>query len=143
VSDVERSCYERARHTTAAHIDRVSSCFIYFIAYAPTYPNDDLRFSKRIACLGEQGSARLPCVHRTQVLFVFGLTLIFQFANDASGGNMQVGRSLHSCTSEVSKSPMFQIDGRSVVLIDTPGFDDEEVSDVGTLKQIAAYLSTT
>lgn len=65
------------------------------------------------------------------------------FANDASGGNMEIGRTLHSCTKDVSRSPVFQIDGRAVVLIDTPGFDDEEVSDVGTLKQIAAYLSST
>jgi hypothetical protein len=45
-------------------------------------------------------------------------------------------------TKEVRKSPTFQIDGRSVVVLDTPGFDDDEVSDVGTLKQIAGYLSS-
>ncbi|KAG8710620.1 hypothetical protein FRC09_021011 [Ceratobasidium sp. 395] len=65
------------------------------------------------------------------------------FANDASGGNLAVGRDLNSCTREVTRSPVFNVDGRRVVLIDTPGFDDNEVSDVGTLKQIAAFMSET
>lgn len=65
------------------------------------------------------------------------------FVNDASGGNLEVGRDLYSCTKEVAKSPVFELDGRRVVLIDTPGFDDNEVSDVGTLKRIAAFMSET
>jgi hypothetical protein len=48
---------------------------------------------------------------------------------------------LNSCTKEVARSPIFTVDGRRVVLIDTPGFDDNEVSDVGTLKQIAAFMA--
>jgi predicted GTPase len=64
-----------------------------------------------------------------------------QFANDASGGSLDVGRDLHSCTKEVARSPVFTVDGRRVVLIDTPGFDDNEVSDVGTLKQIASFMA--
>ncbi|KAG8741176.1 hypothetical protein FRC10_003221 [Ceratobasidium sp. 414] len=69
--------------------------------------------------------------------------LSINFANDASGGNLLVGRDLNSCTREVTRSPVFNVDGRRVVLIDTPGFDDNEVSDVGTLKQIAAFMSET
>ncbi|KAF8602528.1 hypothetical protein BDV93DRAFT_443727 [Ceratobasidium sp. AG-I] len=65
------------------------------------------------------------------------------FVNDASGGNLEVGHDLYSCTKEVAKSPVFELDGRRVVLIDTPGFDDNEVSDVGTLKRIAAFMSET
>jgi len=37
----------------------------------------------------------------------------------------------------------FTIDGRPVVLIDTPGFDDTKMSDTDVLKLIAAFLATT
>ncbi|CAE6491266.1 unnamed protein product [Rhizoctonia solani] len=80
---------------------------------------------------------------RPILIALFGATGVGKssFANDASGGDLGVGRGLGSCTKVVQKSPTFRIDGRSVVLLDTPGFDDEEISDVGTLKQIAGYLS--
>ncbi|KAG8733349.1 hypothetical protein FRC11_006953 [Ceratobasidium sp. 423] len=80
---------------------------------------------------------------RPILIALFGATGVGKssFANDAGGGDLGVGRGLGSCTKVVQKSPTFRIDGRSVVLLDTPGFDDEEVSDVGTLKQIAGYLS--
>ncbi|CAE6352818.1 unnamed protein product [Rhizoctonia solani] len=81
---------------------------------------------------------------RPILIALFGATGVGKstFANDASGGDLGVGRGLNSRTRTVQKSPTFQIDGRSVVLLDTPGFDDEEISDVGTLKQIAGYLSS-
>ena len=44
-----------------------------------------------------------------------------------------------SCTSEVAYSNC-TIDGRRVILIDTPGFDDTNVSDADILEGIAAYL---
>ena len=37
----------------------------------------------------------------------------------------------------------FHLDGRSVVLIDTPGFDDTTRSDTDVLKMIAAFLETS
>ena len=46
-----------------------------------------------------------------------------------------------SCTSEVAYSNC-TIDGRRVILIDTPGFDDTTISDTDILKMIALYLST-
>ncbi|CAE6443302.1 unnamed protein product [Rhizoctonia solani] len=80
---------------------------------------------------------------RPILIALFGATGVGKssFANDASGGDLGVGRGLNSWTKTVQKSPTFQIDGRNVVLLDTPGFDDEEISDVGTLKRIAGYLS--
>lgn len=45
-----------------------------------------------------------------------------------------------SCTSSVEITPPFLLDGRNVRLIDTPGFDDTNVSDADVLKDIAAYL---
>jgi hypothetical protein len=37
----------------------------------------------------------------------------------------------------------FDLDGRRVVLIDTPGFDDTTRSDTDILKMIAAFLATS
>lgn len=56
---------------------------------------------------------------------------------------MSVGMGLQSCTVNVQTSNTFQLFGRSVTLVDTPGFDDTTVSDTDILKRIAIYLSTT
>ena len=50
---------------------------------------------------------------------------------------------LESCTAEVQLADEFILDGRKVVLIDTPGFDDTSKSDTDILKMIAAFLATT
>jgi len=50
---------------------------------------------------------------------------------------------LISCTAEVQLADEFTIDGRPVILIDTPGFDDTNKSDTDILKLIAAFLATT
>ncbi|OCH83800.1 hypothetical protein OBBRIDRAFT_892121 [Obba rivulosa] len=65
------------------------------------------------------------------------------FINTISGSNLQVGNGLKSCTSAVERSCHFQLFGRNITLIDTPGFDDTTISDTDILKMIAAYLSTT
>ncbi|KAG8780097.1 hypothetical protein FRC12_023459 [Ceratobasidium sp. 428] len=65
------------------------------------------------------------------------------FVNDASGGTLQVGHDLQACTQDVALSNRFQVDGRDVVLIDTPGFDDTELSDTEILLRISGFLSTT
>ncbi|KAH7924247.1 hypothetical protein BV22DRAFT_1035305 [Leucogyrophana mollusca] len=49
---------------------------------------------------------------------------------------------LESCTNEVQVAQPFELGGRSVVLIDTPGFDDTTKSDTDVLKMIAAHLVT-
>ena len=46
-----------------------------------------------------------------------------------------------SCTSDVAYSNC-TIDGRRVILIDTPGFDDSTVSDTDILKMIGLHLQT-
>ncbi|KAG8788693.1 hypothetical protein FRC12_014310 [Ceratobasidium sp. 428] len=63
------------------------------------------------------------------------------FVNDTSGGDLQVGHRSHACTQDVGQSPVFQVDGRNVVLFDTPGFDDTHLSDTEVLKRIAAFLA--
>ena len=50
---------------------------------------------------------------------------------------------LESCTAEVQLSDEFTLDGRRVILIDTPGFDDTSRSDTEVLKMIAAFLATS
>jgi len=65
------------------------------------------------------------------------------FINLASHSNMQVGMDLESCTPEVQLANEFTLDGRRVVLIDTPGFDDTSKSDTDILRKIAAFLATT
>ncbi|KAK7032288.1 hypothetical protein VNI00_013247 [Paramarasmius palmivorus] len=64
------------------------------------------------------------------------------FINAASGGKLLVGKGLESCTSTVDVSPTFELRGRQVTLIDTPGFDDTNKSDADILKMIAAFLAT-
>lgn len=46
-----------------------------------------------------------------------------------------------SCTREVVAAPDFQLDGRTVRLIDTPGFDDSDRSDVDVLKTVAMFMA--
>ncbi|KAI0925626.1 hypothetical protein AcV5_008311 [Taiwanofungus camphoratus] len=65
------------------------------------------------------------------------------FINLVSGSNLEVGNGLKSCTSSVEISATFEMSGRSITLIDTPGFDDTTRSDTDILKMIALFLSTT
>ncbi|CAE6432782.1 unnamed protein product [Rhizoctonia solani] len=65
------------------------------------------------------------------------------FVNDASGGDLRVGHNSHACTKDVEQSPVFQVDGRNVVLFDTPGFDDTHLSDTEILKRISGFLAAS
>ncbi|KDR76132.1 hypothetical protein GALMADRAFT_96589 [Galerina marginata CBS 339.88] len=65
------------------------------------------------------------------------------FINLASGSNLRVGRGLQSCTSIVQVAQPFALDGRSVTLVDTPGFDDTTKSDADILRMIAAFLASS
>ena len=49
---------------------------------------------------------------------------------------------LASCTDQVQLADEFTLDGRRVVLIDTPGFDDTTKSDTEVLRMIADFLTT-
>ncbi|KAF7422694.1 hypothetical protein PC9H_010850 [Pleurotus ostreatus] len=65
------------------------------------------------------------------------------FVNMASGDNLAVGGDLESCTSVVQMCKPFGLDGRRVILVDTPGFDDTRTKDIDILAMIAAFLTTT
>ena len=60
--------------------------------------------------------------------------------NQVSKSHLEVGDDLESCTSEIQVSEEFILDGRRVVLIDTPGFDDTHKTGMDVLKSIAAFL---
>lgn len=53
---------------------------------------------------------------------------------------MPVSKSLRSCTSELESSK-FSLDGRNVMLIDTPGFNDATPSVLEVLKLISDHFS--
>ncbi|KAF8972332.1 P-loop containing nucleoside triphosphate hydrolase protein [Flammula alnicola] len=63
------------------------------------------------------------------------------FINLLSGSNLRIGRELESCTNDVQISQPFEVDGQMISLIDTPGFDDTNLSDTTVLNMIATYLS--
>lgn len=65
------------------------------------------------------------------------------FINLASRSAFCVGNGLRSCTSEVNVTDAFGLDGRRVILIDTPGFDDTQLSDTEVLQMIALFLETS
>ena len=64
-----------------------------------------------------------------------------QFINLASGSRLPVATGPVSRTTEVQLSDEFTLDGRTVTLIDTPGFDDATKSDIEILKMIAYFLA--
>lgn len=66
-----------------------------------------------------------------------------QFVNLASGSELGISAGLESCTSTVQGGDAFDLDGRRVVLVDTPGFDDTSRSDTDVLNTIALFLSTS
>ncbi|GAB1317035.1 GTP-binding protein A [Madurella fahalii] len=63
------------------------------------------------------------------------------FIRHASGDTtLKVGHGIYSCTQE-PQAIRFQLDGRSIALIDTPGFDDDTRSDVEILEQLAKWMA--
>ena len=66
-----------------------------------------------------------------------------QFINLVSDSDLEVGRDLDSCTSKVQLARPFKLNGYTVALIDTPGFDDtSSSSQTEILGQIIEFLKT-
>ncbi|KAJ2926304.1 hypothetical protein H1R20_g10791, partial [Candolleomyces eurysporus] len=57
-----------------------------------------------------------------------------------SPNKLQVGHSIQSCTDAVERADTFDLDGRRIVLFDTPGFDDTNKSETEILRIIAFEL---
>ena len=66
-----------------------------------------------------------------------------QFINLVSGSDLEVSDSLTSVTKEVALSKAFEVDGVSVTLVDTPGFDDTARADTQILASLASFLATS
>ncbi|CAE6510909.1 unnamed protein product [Rhizoctonia solani] len=83
--------------------------------------------------------------NKAALVAIFGATGTGKttFVNDASGGELRIGHNSHACTKDVEQSPVFQVDGRNVVLFDTPGFDDTHLSDNEILKRISGFLAAS
>jgi hypothetical protein len=54
-----------------------------------------------------------------------------------------VGESLASCTQQVQFVQCFDSQGRRIILVDTPGFNDTKLSDLDVLELIANWLKET
>ncbi|TEB23749.1 hypothetical protein FA13DRAFT_1756971 [Coprinellus micaceus] len=57
--------------------------------------------------------------------------------------SLKTSDGLRSCTETVAATDPFLIDGRKVVLVDTPGFDDTTKTDSDVLKLIAQFLTSS
>ncbi|KAJ2921046.1 hypothetical protein H1R20_g16047, partial [Candolleomyces eurysporus] len=57
-----------------------------------------------------------------------------------SPNKLQVGHSIQSCTDVVERADTFDLEGRRIVLFDTPGFDDTNKSETEILRIIAIEL---
>ncbi|KAK5996393.1 hypothetical protein PT974_01727 [Cladobotryum mycophilum] len=79
---------------------------------------------------------------RESLIAVIGVTGAGKttFISKATGRNdLEIGHGLDSCTREVQAVP-FMLDGKMVTLIDTPGFDDSDLSDTAILQLVAEYM---
>ncbi|KAK3633082.1 hypothetical protein LTR56_015996 [Elasticomyces elasticus] len=65
------------------------------------------------------------------------------FISHLSEVDVEVGHTLESCTQEIAIYPALVGNGKRIFLMDTPGFDDPNVSDAMTLKKIATKLGET
>ncbi|KAL0573453.1 hypothetical protein V5O48_008508 [Marasmius crinis-equi] len=83
----------------------------------------------------------------TAVVMVAGVTgsgkttANVKFINTSSGSKLLVTDSLQSGSPVIQSSPYFSIDGRPVVLLDTPGFDESTHSDATIVSAIATVLA--
>ena len=92
--------------------------------------------------MGATGSGKSTVSMVRMAVMIRSSSDSLQFINLASGSSLRVGMGLDSCTAEVQLADEFTLDGRSVTLIDTPGFDDTTKSDSDILEMIAAFLVT-
>jgi len=109
---------------------------MYFFDIAPPFC-DRRRYPSKIASMGQQGA------DKGAIIAIMGATGAGKssFINLVTGANFAVGAGLKSCTKGIEVSPPFMLDGRRVALVDTPGFDDTNMTDTEVLTLIALFLS--
>ncbi|CAE6413003.1 unnamed protein product [Rhizoctonia solani] len=82
-------------------------------------------------------------LHEAAIIVLFGPTGAGKttFANVASGDSMSIGHGVKSCTKNIEPATMFTVDGKPVVVVDCPGFDDTYLSETDILKSVAGFLT--
>ncbi|PVF99682.1 hypothetical protein CPB86DRAFT_283689 [Serendipita vermifera] len=63
------------------------------------------------------------------------------FINLARDSSMEVDFGPKTCTTKVTPTTPFSVNGKEVVLLDTPGFDDTKISASDVLEEIAHYMA--
>jgi len=104
---------------------------------------DELQQEERIDH-GELGHDAGPSAQETPrdiIILLLGVTGGGKstFASHASGQNLSIGHN-KPCTQDVEEIT-FKLDGHSIVLLDTPGFDDELRSDVNILRDVGKWMA--
>ncbi len=84
-----------------------------------------------------KSSVRTKTFSKRVPRFIF----IDQFVNLVTHSNLSVGDELESCTDSVHFTSPVEIDGKQIIFLDSPGFDDTKTPDSDVLKMIAASLS--
>ncbi|KPM46150.1 hypothetical protein AK830_g255 [Neonectria ditissima] len=79
-----------------------------------------------------------------RIFLVMGLTGAGKstFVGRCTGNDVVVGHGLHSCTKSIGVFD-FELEGRRVYLVDTPGFNDTDRSDTETLSILARHLGAS
>ncbi|GJJ78402.1 hypothetical protein EMPS_10761 [Entomortierella parvispora] len=77
-----------------------------------------------------------------KIILVMGITGVGKshLVREVSGQDIKVGHGLNSCTQHIEEV-CCEINGQSVLILDTPGFDDTERSDFQVLTEVADYLA--
>ncbi|XEV01460.1 hypothetical protein FSHL1_006747 [Fusarium sambucinum] len=81
---------------------------------------------------------------RDRLFLVMGMTGAGKstFIGECTGNDVTVGHGLYSCTQGIDVFS-FTTSGRTIYLVDTPGFNDPDRSDTETLEILAAYLGAS
>ncbi|GJJ78404.1 hypothetical protein EMPS_10763 [Entomortierella parvispora] len=80
--------------------------------------------------------------HSAKIILVMGITGAGKsyLIREISGQDIRVGDDLKSCTQHI-EAVTCQIAGQSVMILDTPGFDDTHRSDTEILTEVADHLA--
>ncbi|KAH7123526.1 P-loop containing nucleoside triphosphate hydrolase protein [Dendryphion nanum] len=65
------------------------------------------------------------------------------FVNHFADDQLQIGHTLEACTQFVQVVPCRLLDGQTIWLVDTPGFDDTYRTDTDILREIANWLTAS
>ncbi|KFX88791.1 hypothetical protein V490_07401 [Pseudogymnoascus sp. VKM F-3557] len=102
-------------------------------------PVSEYEFFADISNYGDGGTAEDK--KKPIVIAVFGKTGTGKtsFIKAVTGKDLKVGHGLTSCTEKVLPVPC-RIGSKNVILVDTPGFSDTNVSDTEILRRIAEWM---